>query len=107
METIDTTKQIFKSTSNGKYVKIRMTCPNCGRAKWSKKIASNEVCDGTDIKCKCGITGYNWGYKPMRVGDKYVYINSSASVSETDMPKFIIRNEEKFRVSNGNKINRK
>jgi hypothetical protein len=102
METVSTINQIF-ITPDGSYIKIRMVCSNCGKTKWSKKIPSDKPCKNTNIKCKCGVDGYDWTYEPPKVGDNYVRINSSASVSMANMPKLVIRNEKNFQVSNGNK----
>jgi hypothetical protein len=86
--------------SDGQYVKIRLICSGCGRVNWTKRVPANKPYSAKNIKCKCGITGFNWEYKPLEINGKYAYFNSSASVSASQLPRLIRRNDHHFRISN-------
>ena len=84
---------------SGKYIKVRVNCPNCGRVKTARKIRSDQLYEERDIKCKCGITGFDWEFKPKQVGGTYVYINACASISANDMESVTVSND-RFKLSN-------
>jgi hypothetical protein len=91
----------FEISDNGKYVVVCVACPNCRRVNRSKKVKSDEVHEEKNIKCKCGITGFDWTYFPPQVGDAYVRINSCASISAANWPKVVIHNQKNFHLTNG------
>lgn len=85
---------------DGAYIKVKVMCPNCGKVKRAKKIKSDEPHTEENVKCKCGITGFDWMYTPPRVGDAYVRIGTSASMSAADWPKVVIHNDKRIDLSN-------
>lgn len=85
---------------DGTYIKVKVLCPNCGRTHRGKRIKSDEPHTEKNVKCKCGITGFDWTYTPPRVNDRYVRIDTSASMSATDWPKVVIHNEKRIELSN-------
>lgn len=100
---VSTTPQCFLENvgKNSAYVKVRVVCPNCSRVSRGRKIKSDEVHEAKNVKCQgCHVTGFDWTYIPPRVGDAYVRINTSASISAADWPKVLIDNEKRFHLSN-------
>ncbi|MGC9968402.1 MAG: hypothetical protein ABSC29_01560 [Minisyncoccia bacterium] len=87
---------------DGEYMIARIACPNCGGVAKTPKIKSNEPYEARNVRCrkKCGIDGFDWHYEPQKVGDRYTYMNSSASVSADNMPKMKIYNERRNFLSN-------